>query len=134
MQKTNKCVCAAYVLYTSGTTHAFSIINIPSFNKLFLFCLFALPSGSRPVLVFFLPTVKMKVTVEIVSIMEIMEIIAIMEIMDIMEIIATMEIMEITEITEITEIMAITEIMEITDDMDDNFDFVCVSLCLYNYL
>ena len=36
-----------------------------------------------------------------------------------------MEIMEIMEITEITEIM---DIMEITYDMDDNFDFVCVSL------
>ena len=57
-KKNNKSVCAAYVLYTSGTMHAFSIINIPSFNlqgltrKKFFF---ALPSGGRPV-VFCLPS------------------------------------------------------------------------------
>ena len=39
-----------------------------------------------------------------------------------------MEIMEIMEIKEITEIMEIMEIMQITDDMNDNVDFVRVSL------
>jgi len=56
------------------------------------------------------------------------EIVGMIVMIDIIEIIRIIEIINIIEIIEIMEIMEITAIMGITDDMDDNFDFVCVSL------